>query len=70
MADDSDADDDDSFTVTQIAKTGGSNSSVAGSSTYNSNGTSVTGTYGTLLVGANGKYTYVADQDAADDLDA
>ena len=31
MADDSDADDDDSFTVTQIAVTGGSNSSVAGS---------------------------------------
>ena len=34
MADDSDADDDDSFTVTQIAVTGGSDSSVAGSSTY------------------------------------
>ena len=69
MADDSDADGD-SLTVTQIAVTGGSNSSVAGSSTYNSNGTSVTGTYGTLVVGANGTYTYVADQDAADDLDA
>ena len=48
MADDSDADDDDSFTVTQIAVTGSSNSSVAGSQYYNSNGTSVTGTYGTL----------------------
>ena len=70
MADDSDADDDDSFTVTQIAVTGASNSAVAGSSTYNSNGTSVTGTYGTLVVGANGTYTYVADQDAADDLDS
>ena len=31
MADDSDADDDDSFTVTQIAVTGASNSAVAGS---------------------------------------
>ena len=62
MADDSDADDDDSFTVTQIAVTGGSNSSVAGSSTYNSNFTSITGTYGTLKVGADGTYTYVADQ--------
>ena len=31
---------------------------------------SVTGTYGTLVVGANGTYTYVADQSAADDLDA
>ena len=70
MADDSDADDDDSFTVTQIAVTGGSNSSVAGSSTYNNNFTSVTGTYGTLKVGADGTYTYVADQSAADDLDA
>ena len=69
MADDSDADDDDSFTVTQIAVTGGSNSSVA-SSTYNINFTSVTGTYGTLKVGADGTYTYVADQSAADDLDA
>ena len=70
MADDSDADDDDSFTVTQIGVTGGSNSSVAGSSTYNNNFTSVTGTYGTLKVGADGTYTYVADQSAADDLDA
>ena len=69
MADDSDADDDDSFTVTQIAVTGGSNSAVS-SGTTNSDGTSVTGTYGTLVVGANGTYTYVADQDAADDLDA
>ena len=70
MADDSDADDDDAFTVTQIAVTGGSNSSVAGSSTYNNNFTSVTGTYGTLKVGADGSYTYVADRSAADDLDA
>ena len=50
MADDSDADDDDSFTVTQIAVTGGSNSSVARSSTYNSMEHQVTGTYGTLLL--------------------
>ena len=69
MDDDSDADDDDSFTVTQIAVTGGDNSAVS-SGTTNSDGTSVTGTYGTLVVGANGTYTYVADQDAADDLDA
>ncbi|MDB9718260.1 VCBS domain-containing protein, partial [Candidatus Pelagibacter sp.] len=70
MADDSDADDHDSFTVTQIAVTGGSNSSVAGGSSYNSSGTSITGTYGTLTVGADGTYTYTADQDAADALDA
>jgi VCBS repeat-containing protein len=35
----------------------------------NNNFTSVTGTYGTLKVGADGTYTYVADQSAADDLD-
>ena len=39
-------------------------------STYDSSGTSVTGTYGTLTIGADGSYTYVADQSAADDLDA
>ena len=70
MADDSDADDDDSFTVTQIAVTGQSNSAVNAGSSYNSSGTSITGTYGTLIVGADGTYTYVADQSAADDLDA
>jgi VCBS repeat-containing protein len=69
MDDDSDADDDDSFTVTQIAVTGQSNSAVDAGSSYNSNGTSITGTYGTLTVGADGTYTYVADQSAADDLD-
>ena len=69
MADDSDADDDDSFTVTQIAVTGGSNSAVSSGSSYNSSGTQVTGTYGTLTVGADGTYTYIADQSAADDLD-
>ena len=59
-----------SLVITQIKPSGGSNSSVAGSSTYNSNGTSVTGTYGTLTIGADGTYTYTADQSAADDLDA
>ncbi|WP_034391557.1 VCBS domain-containing protein, partial [Candidatus Pelagibacter communis] len=68
---DTDVDNDDnSLTVTQIAVTDASASSVAGSSTYNSNGTSKTGTYGTLVIGADGTYTYVADQSAADDLDA
>mgnify|MGYP001997836427 CR=1 FL=1 len=70
---DTDADADDSassLVITQIKPSGGSNSSVAGSSTYNSNGTSITGTYGTLVIGADGTYTYTADQSAADDLDA
>ena len=41
-------------------KSGGSDSSVSSSSSYNSNGTSVTGTYGTLTIGADGSYTYAA----------
>ena len=61
------------LSITQIKKDGGSNSSVAEGSTYNgsnaSAGTSVTGTYGTLTIGADGSYTYVADQAAADPLD-
>ena len=64
-----DAADTNGLVVTHIKKDGGSNSTVAGSSTYTSNGTSVTGTYGTLVIGADGSYTYTADQDAADALD-
>ena len=70
LNDDTDADDSSSVTVTQIKKDGGSNSAVNSGSTYDSSGTSVTGTYGTLTIGADGSYTYVADQSAADDLDA
>ena len=60
MNDDSDPDDDDSFTVTHIKKAGGSDSTVS-SGTTNSNGTSVTGTYGVLTIGADGSYTYNAN---------
>ena len=70
LNDDTDADDSASLTVTQIKKNGGSNSAVSSGSSYNSSGTSVTGTYGTLTIGADGSYTYVADQAAADALDA
>ena len=72
VADDTDADSD-TLTVTAI-KTGGEGlggtTSVSAGSSYNSSGTSVTGTYGTLTLGADGTYTYTADQSAADDLDA
>ena len=50
-----------SLTVTQIAVTENSNSAVSSGSSYNSSGTSKTGTYGTLTIGADGSYTYVAD---------
>ena len=65
---DSDADASASLTVTQIKKNGGSNSSVSSGSSYNSSGTSVTGTYGTLTIGADGSYTYAATADAADGI--
>ncbi len=66
---DSDADASASLSVSQIKKDGGSNSAVSSGSSYNSSGTSVTGTYGTLTIGADGSYSYVADQAAADALD-
>ena len=56
------------MSISQIKKDGGSDSAVSSGSSYNSNGTSVTDTYGTLAIGADGSY-YVADQSAADDLD-
>ena len=67
---DSDSDASASLSITQIKKSGGSNSAVGIGSSYNSSGTQVTGTYGTLTIGADGSYTYAATQDAADPLDA
>ena len=71
---DADADDATTLTVTKIRKNGGSDSNVTASSTHDGTGstapTSVTGTYGTLQIGADGSYIYTADQAAADDLDA
>ena len=66
---DSDADASASLSITHIKLSGGSNSTVASSSSYNSNGTSITGTYGTLTIGADGSYTYAATTDATDALD-
>ncbi|MDC0967998.1 VCBS domain-containing protein [Alphaproteobacteria bacterium] len=62
---DSDADDSSTLTVTAI-RIGGSE----GSGTAGSVGSALTGTYGTLTLNANGSYSYVADQDAANILDA
>ena len=60
---DSDADTSNTLSITQIKKSGGSNSSVSSGSSYNSSGTSVTGNYGTLTIGADGSYRYVAQSD-------
>ena len=51
---DSDADGD-TITVTQIKLSGGTNQSVTAGTT-NTNGTQITGTYGTLTIGADGSY--------------
>ena len=68
LNDDTDADDSATLTVTAIQPSGGSSSDVTSGTTYN-DGTQSTGTYGTLTIGADGSYTYTADQDAADALD-
>jgi len=62
---DTDADDSASLVVSAI-RTGGTE----GSGTAGTVGSALTGTYGTLTLNANGSYTYVADQAAADALDA
>jgi len=56
--------DSDTLTVTAI-RVGSSE----GSGTAGSIGSALTGTYGQLTIAANGSYTYVANQDAADALD-
>ena len=66
---DTDPDSSDTLTITNIAHTNGNTESVTSSTTY-SNGQTIVGTYGTLTIGADGTYTYIADQDAADALDA
>ncbi|WP_081423666.1 tandem-95 repeat protein [Pelodictyon luteolum] len=66
LADDTDVDTDATSTVTAI-RTGAESAETSTSGTV---GTGLVGTYGTLTIAANGSYTYVADQAAADDLDA
>ena len=62
---DTDADTDASLTITAI-RTGGTE----GSGTAGTVGSALTGTYGQLTINANGSYSYVANQSAADALDA
>ena len=61
---DTDADGD-TLTVTAVRLGGTEGSGSAGSV-----GSALTGTYGQLTLNANGSYTYVANQAAADALDA
>jgi len=67
LKDDSDVDDSAVLTVSNISHTNG-NSGTVSSSTTHLTGTTIVGTYGTLTIGSNGSYTYIADQDAADSI--
>jgi VCBS repeat-containing protein len=64
-SDDIDVDDSASPLITEI-RTG----STEGSGTTGTLGQALTGTYGQLTLNSNGSYTYVANQDAANALDA
>ena len=67
-----DAADTNGLVVTNISHTNGNTDTIESGSTYTDSGGepgSVVGTYGTLKIGADGTYTYTADQAAADALD-
>ncbi len=61
----------DTIKITAIQHSSAGSSTAVGDYTYDhGSATSVTGTYGTLTIGSDGSYEYVADQDAADALDS
>jgi len=61
----------DTIKVTHIQHSSAGSATAVGDYTYDhGSATSVTGTYGTLTIGSDGSYEYVADQDAADALDS
>jgi VCBS repeat-containing protein len=64
-SDDTDLDDSSSSSITAIRIGASEGNGVSGTV-----GSALTGTYGTLTLNADGSYTYVADQAAADALDA
>ena len=59
----------DTYTVTQIQPNGGSTTAVTDVTYSDGSATSVNGTYGTLTIGSDGSYQYVANSDI-NDLDA
>ena len=59
----------DTYTVTQIQPNGGSTTAVTDVTYSHGSATSVNGTYGTLTIGSDGSYQYVANSDI-NDLDA
>ena len=59
----------DTYTVTQIQPNGGDTTAVTDVTYSHGSATSVNGTYGTLTIGSDGSYQYVANSDI-NDLDA
>ena len=53
------------LTVTQVSSSSGNSGTTAPGSTSASNGTTITGKYGTLVIGADGSYTYTLDNSNA-----
>ena len=65
--------DSDTLTVTNISHSNTNTDTVESGSTYSDSAGepgSIAGTYGTITIGADGSYQYVADLDATDALDA
>jgi VCBS repeat-containing protein len=66
LANDTDVDSGDTKSVSAILKgTTGAATTVAAGSTSTSSGQSIVGDYGTLVIGADGSYTYAVNQDNA-----
>ena len=68
LNDDTDPDAHANLKITNISHTNGNTQSVT-DNTGHADGTTIVGTYGTLTIGSDGSYTYIADQAAADALD-
>ena len=57
LSNDTDNDPGDTLTISNISHTNGNNDSVSSNTTYQT-GTTIIGTYGTLIIGSDGTYTY------------
>ncbi len=68
ISDDTDADASSSLSVTAIQHSGAGSSTSVSAGTTRANGASSSGTYGTLTIGADGSYSYVAGSSAGTDV--
>ncbi len=68
ISDDTDADASSSLTVTAIQHSGAGSATSVSAGTTRANGASSSGTYGTLTIGADGSYSYVAGSSTGTDV--